>query len=129
VDEPTWLTGQVVELIHLEQLAEHGGLRDANALESAVARCRQRRTYAADATLPELAAALCHGLVRGHPFVDGNKRVGFLAAYTFLALNGLELDAQEEDVVSIIDDLAAGSLSEAALATWLTANTRPRLGD
>lgn len=127
MDEPIWLTGRVVELIHLEQLAEHGGrsgLRDPNALESAVARCRQRRTYNADATLPELAAALCHGLVRGHPFVDGNKRVGFLAAYTFLALNGLELDAQDEDVVSTIDGLAAGSVSEAALAAWLTAHSR-----
>jgi death-on-curing protein len=126
--EPVWLTAQVVEIIHLEQLAEHGGrrgIRDANALESAVARCQQRRTYDADATLPELAAALCHGLVRDHPFVDGNKRVGFLAANTFLLLNGVELDVEEDEVVATIEGVAAGSLSEAELAAWIAAWSHP----
>jgi death-on-curing protein len=128
MDEPIWLTPDVVELIHLEQLAVHGGrlgTRDANVLESAVARCRQRHAYNADATLPELAAALCHGLVRDHPFVDGNKRVGFLAAYTFLALNGLKFEADEDDVVSTIEGVASGSVSEADLAEWLKAKTQP----
>jgi death-on-curing protein len=130
VKEPIWLTVQVIEIIHLEQLAEHGGrrgIRDANALESAVARCWQRRTYDADATLSELAAALCHGLVRDHPFVDGNKRIGFLAANTFLGLNGVELDAEEDEVVATIEGVAAGSVSEADLAEWLEAHAQ-RIG-
>jgi death-on-curing protein len=128
VEEPIWLTAQLVELIHLEQVAEHGGrrgIRDANALESAVARRQQRLTYHADATLPQLAAALCYGLVRDHPFIGGNKRVGFLAAYTFLAINGLELQAGEDDTVSTIEAVAAGSASEADLAQWLAANSQP----
>jgi death on curing protein len=128
VEEPIWLTAEVVELIHLEQLAEHGGrrgIRDLNALESAVARCRQRRTYDVDATLSELAAALCHGLVRDHPFIDGNKRVGFVAAYAFLALNGAELEAEEDEVVSTIEGVAAGSESEADLAKWIDAHSQP----
>jgi death-on-curing protein len=128
VDEPIWLTREVVELIHLEQLAEHGGrrgVRDPNALESAVARCQQRLTYDTDATLPQLAASLCHGLVRDHPFIDGNKRVGLLAAYAFLGLNGFELEADEDDVVSTMDGVADGSPSEVDLATWLEAHSQP----
>ena len=125
MDEPIWLTRQVVDLIQLEQLAEHGGrrgIRDENALESAVARPRQRWQYHADATLPELAGSLCYGLIRDHPFVDGNKRAGFLAAYTFLALNGWALDADEDEIVSTIEGVAAGSTSEAALAAWVSAH-------
>lgn len=121
--EPTWLTQQIVEFIHFEQLAEHGGrrgTRDENALESAIARPRQLCSYRTDATLSELAASLCIGLVRDHPFVDGNKRTGFLATYVFLSLNGLELTATEDDVVPIMQAVASGSLSKSELATWLT---------
>jgi death-on-curing protein len=130
VEEPIWLTAQVVEIIHLGQLAEHGGRRgvhDRNALESAVARCRQRLTHDPEATLQELAVALCHGLVRDHPFIDGNKRVGFLAAYAFLGLNGFELEAAEDDVVSTIEGVAAGSVSETGLADWFEARSQ-RIG-
>jgi death-on-curing protein len=129
VGQPIWLTSQLVELIHLEQLAEHGGrrgVRDRNALESAVARPRQHWSYDASTTLPELAAALCFGIIRDHPFVDGNKRVGFLAAYTFLALNGLEVETDDDDVVATITGVAAGSFPEAILAKWMAAHARPR---
>lgn len=122
MEEPNWLTRQVVELLQLEQLAEHGGrrgIRDDNALESAVARPQQRWQYRPGATLPELAASRCYGLVRDHPFVDGNKRTGFLAAYTFLALNGWALEADEDEVVSTVEGVAAGSVSEADLAEWV----------
>jgi death-on-curing protein len=125
--EPIWLTRQVVELIQFEQLTEHGGrrgIRDENALESAIAGPQQVRSYRTDATPNELAATLCIGIVRNHPFVDGNKRTGFLAAYAFLVLNGLELTATEEDVASTIEAVASGSLDEAELATWLAAGTR-----
>ena len=129
MSEPIWLSRQVVELIHFEQLVEHGGcygIRDENALESAIARPQQLRSYRADATLPGLAASLCVGLVRNHPFVDGNKRAGFLAAYVFLRLNGLELTATEDDVASTIEAVASGSVDEAGLATWLAARSRAR---
>jgi len=121
-----------VELVHLEQLAEHGGrrgVRDRNALESAVARPRQHGSSNASPTLPELAAALCFGIIRNHPFIDGNKRVGFVAAYTFLALNGLELATDDDDVVSTITGVAAGSFPEALLTKWLATHTRPRGDD
>ncbi len=122
MDEPIWLTRQVVEIIHLEQIAEHGGrtgLRDETVLESALARPRQRFRYDERTTLPHLAAALCIGLARNHPFVDGNKRVALLATFTFLALNGLELKADESEAAEVIESVADGSLDEAALAAWV----------
>lgn len=122
--EPIWLTRQIVELIHLEQLAEHGGrrgLRDENALESALARPRQRWAYEPEPSLADLAASLCFGLARNHPFIDGNKRVSFLAAYTFLRLNGLIVEAEEDDVISTMEAIASGELGEDQLAAWLSA--------
>jgi death on curing protein len=128
VAEPIWLTRQVVDLIHLEQLAEHGGrhgVRDENMLESALARPAQLWSYGADATVPELAASLCIGLIQNHPFVDGNKRTALLATYTFLAINGLQLNVDEEDVVSTIEGVAVGSISETEFAEWLTTHADP----
>lgn len=129
MDEPIWLSRQVVEILHFEQIAEHGGrpgLRDENALESALARPRQLFTYRGNATLPRLAAALCIGLAKGHPFVDGNKRVALLATYSFLAINGLFLDADETETAETIEAIAAGHLGEAALTRWIAAPTSPR---
>ena len=120
--EPIWLSRQVVEILHLEQIAEHGGrpgLRDGNALESALARPRQLFTYRRRAPLSTLAAALCIGLAKGHPFVDGNKRVALLTTYTFLAVNGLILDADETETAETIEAVAAGHMSEAALSKWI----------
>lgn len=127
MDEPVWLSRQIVEMIHLEQIAEHGGrpgLRDENALESALARPRQLLTYEEGPTLPRLAAALCIGLARNHAFIDGNKRVALLATYTFLALNGQELDADEMDAADTVELAAAGSLGEIDLTSWLAQHTR-----
>ncbi|HTE65512.1 MAG TPA: type II toxin-antitoxin system death-on-curing family toxin [Candidatus Binatia bacterium] len=126
--EPRWLTRPIVELIHFEQLAEHGGrrgIRDENLLESAIGRPRHLWSYKSDASLTELAASLCIGLVRDHPFVDGNKRTGFLATYAFLSINGFELTATEDEAASTIDGVASGTFSESELATWLAAHTRP----
>ena len=127
MDEPIWLSRQVVEIIHLEQIAEHGGrggLRDEAVLESALARPRQSFTYDADPTLPQLAAALCIGLARNHPFIDGNKRVALLAMYTFLELNRLVLEADELEAAEVIESLAAGKLDEDALAAWVGDHVR-----
>lgn len=127
MNEPIRLSRQVVEILHLEQIAEHGGrpgLRDANTLESALARPRQQFTYRRSATLPRLAAALCIGLGKRHPFVDGNKRVALLATYSFLAINGLLLDAAETETAETVEAVAAGRMSEAALARWIDAHVR-----
>jgi death on curing protein len=106
--------------IHAEQIAEHGGAlgpRDAGLLDSALARPRQRATYAA-ADAAELAAAYGYGIVRNHPFVDGNKRTGFVAAATFLSLHDRAFEASEAAVAVTFDQLASGALTEPQLADW-----------
>ena len=112
----------VVDAIHTDQLREHGGLpgaRDENALESALARPQQRWHYGRGVDLETVAAAYAFGLVRKHPYRDGNKRIGFLSLVTFLGINGLEFDATEQEVVSEMVLLADGKLSEDQLATWV----------
>ena len=74
----------------------------------------------------ELAAAYAFGLARNHPFVDGNKRVALVAAFTFLELNGWEVSAEEPAAVLVFLDLAAGELQERALAAWLQGNSIER---
>ena len=129
--EPRWVDRLVVEAIHLDQIREHGGLagvRDENALESALARPRQKWTYQRDADLSVLAAAYGFGLCRNHPFRDGNKRVAFLVMVVFLELNGLRVKADDADVVGTIVALADGHVSEEQLAGWLRDNTRRSSG-
>ena len=122
MDEPRWLTRDQVEAIHLSQVREHGGshgLRDPGLLESAVARPRNVWHYDPEADVITLAGALAFALIRNHPFVDGNKRVGLMSAYTFLLLNGWELQAGEPEAVMVIRDIAAGELGEPELTAWL----------
>ena len=112
----------VVDAIHSEQVREHGGLpglRDANILESALARPRQKWNYDSAVDLPTLAAAYAFGLVRNHPYRDGNKRIGFLAMVSFLGINGMEFTATDVEVVSEFVALAAGRVAETELATWI----------
>jgi death-on-curing protein len=127
VTEPFWLSRQAIEIIHDEQLAEHGGaggIRDAGLQESALARPRNLFAYG-EADVCALAAAYAAGIVRNHPFVDGNKRTGFLAAYSFLAVNGLELDAPEAEAVVMTIGLASGEMPEQGFAAWLRDSTDP----
>jgi death-on-curing protein len=115
-----------VEAIHNDQLREHGGLpgvRDDNVLESALARPQQKWHYARDTDLPLLATAYAFGLVRNHPYRDGNKRIGFLAMGTFLGMNGLNFTATDAEVVAEILAVADGSVSEEALADWIRRHT------
>ena len=124
--EPTWLHRIVVDAIHDDQLREHGGLpgiRDENVLESALARAQQKWHYADRTDVPTLAAAYAFGLVKNHPYRDGNKRIGFLAMVTFLGMNGYDLTATDADVVDEILALADGSVSEDALAEWIRQHT------
>ncbi len=119
---PRWLSRVVIDAIHNEQLREHGGLagpRDESALESALARAQQKWHYAAGCDWAALAAAYGFGLVRNHPYRDGNKRIGFLAMVTFLGINGIALDATDADIVRQIVALADGSVSEHQLAEWV----------
>ena len=123
--EPRWVTRLAIEILHHDQLAEHGGLhglRDEGALESALERPRNRWLYDETIDVAELAAAYAFGIVRGHPFADGNKRTGFIALAAFLDLNGSSLKAEEGDVVATMRRLAARELSEEDLTDWIRAN-------
>jgi death-on-curing protein len=120
--EPCWLSRVVVDAVHHDQLREHGGLkglRDENLVESALAGPQQKWHYDKKADLATLAAAYAFGLVKNHPYRDGNKRAGFLALVTFLGINNQALRATDAEVVTTILALADGRLSEDQLAAWL----------
>lgn len=120
--EPIWLDRLILEAIHFDQIRLHGGLpgvRDENTLESALARPRNRSVYDEASDLAALAAAYGFGLTSSHPFNDGNKRVGFLAMYVFLGLNGVEIVAEEAEVVDLMVTIADGSRSEDEVVGWL----------
>ncbi len=122
MDEPIWVDRLVIDAVHLDQLREHGGLqgvRDENALESALARARNRWAYEGTSDPATLAAAYGFGLATNHPYNDGNKRIAFLTMVIFLGLNDRELEAPEAEVVSTMLAVAAGRLSESELANWL----------
>jgi len=124
---PLWVSRLVLDAVHLDQLREHGGLpglRDENALEAALARPRQRRHYEPRSDLATLAAAYGWGLVTSHPYRDGNKRTAFLTMVVFAGLNGLDLEATQEDVVTTMLAAAAGQLTEGQLADWVRARLR-----
>jgi death on curing protein len=127
--EPLWLSRVVVDAMHNDQLREHGGLpgvRDENVLESALGRPQQKWNYE-QPDVATLAAAYGFGLVKNHPYRDGNKRVGFLAMITFLGLNGQTFDATDAEVVAEILALADGRLTESKLATWIRSHcSKPR---
>jgi death on curing protein len=127
--EPAWPSRVAVDAIHTDQIREHGGLpglRDENALESALARARQKWHYSEDADLATLAAAYGFGLVKNHPYRDGNKRIDFLTIATFLGINGCELQATDAEVVDEIVALADSRVSEAQLADWIRAHSAKR---
>ncbi len=118
-----WVSVQIVEAIHNRQLAEHGGaggVRDASALESALARPINLSLYG-NPDAAELAAAVAFGIARNHPFVDGNKRSAWVCARLFLRLNGVELAFDKAEATVMVQDLAAGELSEAEVAAWFRA--------
>ena len=119
----------MVDAIQTDTLLTHGGLpglRDADLLESALARPRQRLAYEPATDLAALAAACGFGLARNHPYRDGLKRVAFVTMAVFLGLNGLEFTATEAEVVTTMVALAAGELDEVALAEWVRRNVHAR---
>jgi death-on-curing protein len=112
--------------MHDEQIAEHGGgggVRDLGLLDSALARPRNAWSYG-QSDLVALGALYAAGIMRNHPFIDGNKRTGFLAAYAFLYVNGVEIVADEAEVVAQCLSLAASEIDEAEFAAWLREDVR-----
>lgn len=127
MQEPEWVSRLVLIAGHEELLAAHGGaagLRDEGLLDSALARPHQLLAYGKP-DLFELAAAYASGIVRNHPFVDGNKRASFLAAALFLESNGQRLTAAEAEAAAAVFALAAGRIPEEGFAAWLRDNCEP----
>lgn len=127
-DEPTWLDRPILEALHADQIMEHGGslgIRDEGLLESALARPQQKWHYEPRTDLATLAAAYAFGVAKNHPFIDGNKRAALVSAYTFLAVNGFELEAPEPEAMTVILGTADGSISEEDLASWIRSHLIP----
>jgi len=123
-----WLTLRMVLAFHGDTLRQHGGgtgLRDEKLLESALARPHNRAAYDPAATPFDLAAEYCAGIVGNHPFVDGSKRAGLLAAVVFLSLNGYRFRADEADIVAMIEALAASDVGINRLSDWFSGNSLP----
>ena len=123
-----WLDPSVVRAVHDEQLAEHGGApatRDEGLLESALARPRHLAAYE-EPDVAALAAAYGFGIARNHPFVDGNKRIAFVAVELFLAINGFESAADDAACVLTMLAVAAGDRSEDDFAAWIRMHIVPR---
>jgi death-on-curing protein len=123
-----WVDWRVLLLLHDEGLAEHGGtpgLRDEGLLDSALARPLNLTAYG-NPDLADLAAAYGVGLAKNHPFVDGNRRVAFLAVGLFLALNGHRLRASQAEATLTVFAVAAGQLDDAAFAQWIRVHIEPR---
>ena len=123
-----WVRRQALELLHDESIAEHGGapgLRDEGLFESALARPLNIAAYG-EPDFAELAAAYGVGLAKNHPFVDGNKRVAFLAVGLFLSLNGRRLVATQAEATLTMLAVASGTLDEAAFAAWLREHSGAR---
>lgn len=117
----------VVDAVQHDQIREHGGLpgvRDEHALESALARPQQQWHYGEATDIPALSAAYAFGLVRNHPYRDGNKRIGFLVMVTFLEINGHRFEATDTEVVTQMLALADGGVSEEELAAWVRDRVR-----
>jgi death-on-curing protein len=118
-----WLLEETALAIHQRQISEHGGregLRDEGLLSSALARPQNLLAYAQPRPdLAALAAAYAYGIARDHPFVDGNKRTALVAARTFLLLNGVNLEASQDEKYLTFLELAQGTLTEEELADWI----------
>jgi len=119
-----WLSRELILAVHDEQLAEHGGasgVRDEGLLDGALSRPLNRAGYG-DPDIAELAAVYALGLIRNHPFIDGNKRTAYVALELFLRLNGLRFPVSDADAVIVTLQLAAGDIAEPTFVSWVRAN-------
>jgi death on curing protein len=128
--KPVWIDERDALVLHNRLLALHGGaggLRDGGLLQqSALARPQQQHAYAEAADIVDMATAYTAGIVRNHPFLDGNKRTGFVVGILFLELNGYRFVASEEDAAQAVMKLAAGTLDEADYSSFLRGNVARR---
>jgi death-on-curing protein len=128
MSEPFWLVRREVDELHRRSIGQYGGsdgVRDGSLIDSALARPVNRWNYEPDSDLATLAASYGYGLVKNHGYVDGNKRIGFLAMSIFLYINGLMLDASEPEATIVTLEVAAGERSEEALAAWIRERSIP----
>lgn len=125
MSEPTWVRRDVLELLHSQTIAEHGGadgLRDEGLLESALARPQNLHHYENVSDVARLAASYGLGLAKNHAFIDGNKRIAFIAIGVFLRLNGYRLTADQAQATLVMLSVAAGSFGEDELVGWIGKN-------
>lgn len=124
--QPDWIELEDALLFHGQLIAAFGGaagIRDSGLLESALDRPRNLLSYGTE-DLHQLAAAYSHGIVKNHPFVDGNKRVAFVLARVFLGLNGIAFDPPEEEAVVMVEGLAAGDVTQELFGDWVRKHSR-----
>jgi death-on-curing protein len=125
--EPIWVGVLETLVLHDLGLVAFGGaagVRDFGALESALARPRNLLAYGKKKpSLARLAAAYAFGIIKNHPFIDGNKRTALVVAFSFLEVNGIEINASEEDAYQVFMDLASGRVSEEELGGWISDNS------
>ena len=124
--EPYWLTREECLALHDFMVSQYGGIagvRDEHLLDSALARPQQLFAYGKP-DMADMAAAYAAGIVKNHPFLDGNKRTGFMLGAGFLERNGFEFHAAEAEAALHTLALAAGKMSEAAYAAWLKTNAK-----
>lgn len=126
MSQPVWIDKTALILAYAQALRKTGGLvglRDEGLLESALARPRNRHVYEAVVDIPQLAVSYAVGILRNHPFADGNKRAAFLALSMFLNANGFRLTADPLDAGNIFFNAAAGQLDEDTLVVWVSSNS------
>ncbi|MCY4363570.1 MAG: type II toxin-antitoxin system death-on-curing family toxin [Gammaproteobacteria bacterium] len=120
---PVWISEELVIAVHARQITEHGGsagIRDKSLLQSALARPQQLYAYGDPSPdLAALAASLAYGIAKNHPFVDGNKRTAAVLCELFIMVNGMSLEASDQEMLSVFLALAGSSLNEEELANWI----------
>jgi death-on-curing protein len=128
VSEPVWINKKALLLAQAQTIDKHGGLkglRDDGLLESALARPKNLFAYESVVDIRRLAVSYAVGILRNHPFADGNKRAGFIALGMFLALNGFRLQVDAEEAGRTFFSVASGDINEEELNAWVVANAVP----
>lgn len=127
--EPTWLNLTQARMLHAETINLFGGalgIRDKGLLQSALGRPQNHYAYGEAPSIYELAAAYGYGIARNHPFIDGNKRTTLLAIRAFLFRNGYRFDPDQVETVTVMEGVAAGSVTEEEIAAWIEENATPK---
>lgn len=123
-----WIEKAILLAVHDRQIAEHGGgqgIRDEGLLESALNRAVNLAAYGEPGPA-DLAAAYAFGIARNHPFVDGNKRTAWVAARLFLMVNAVEIEFDKAEATVMMQQLAAGDLTEDEVARWFRDHIVPQ---